>query len=257
MRRRALLSEFTLDPASVTAVQARDDGLTVPGLHVGDIILAIGPQGLIADIQPSIVRVATANTLDLRSANPTAAGVNAASQTWVLANLRMFPLQEVTINPASVGANESPSEDITVNGLQVGDVVLAIPPNALINDLTAFAARIAAVNTLPLRFNNPSAGAVDAASQTWTLVNLRGLPMYEVTIDPASVLTNVAPSQNITLEGLQVGDVVLVIMPQAIIADVSFTALRVSALNTLPLRGFNPSAGTVDATSQTYVVVKL
>lgn len=86
-RPRVRLSEYTVDPASATTVQCRDQTITIPGLAVGDVILAIGPQGLTADVAFVPLRVAAEDTLPLRAFNSTGSGVNAASGTWTLINL--------------------------------------------------------------------------------------------------------------------------------------------------------------------------
>lgn len=256
-RPRVAISEYTIDPASAAAAGADNDDITIRGARVGDVLVAFAPSALIANVQPFVTRVGTADQMRIRMHNPTAGAVDAASQTWVVANLRGLPLSEVTIDPASVAADVAPSQNVTVEGLRVGDVILAIPPAAILADVTAIALRVSAANTLPLRFANGSVGAVDATAQTWVLANLRGFPMTEFTIDPASVAANVAPAQTVTIAGLRVGDVVLAVPPQALIADVAFVPLRVSVADALPHRAFNPTLAAVNAAAQTWVIVKL
>lgn len=77
------------------------------------------------------------------------------------------------VDPASAGAVGSVDTDVTVNGVVVGDVVLAIPPASLTAGLAPQGATVPSANTVRLRLTNASAGAIDGASLTWTFVVIR------------------------------------------------------------------------------------
>lgn len=77
-----------------------------------------------------------------------------------------------TINPASVAAATSAEQTFTVTGLLVGDVPVVVKPTAtagvgLVN------ARVSATDTLAITFMNATAGALDPASESYTILVFR------------------------------------------------------------------------------------
>ena len=243
------------------AAAAANDDIAIAGLRVGDVVLAIGPQGLEAGAQPYTLRVGVADQMRIRLANPTAAPVVTAARTYVVVVLSGLPMSEFTFNPANVAADTAPTDDVAnISGLRVGDVILAIPNTALLAGVGPVAQRIAAADTLPLRFVNPTAGGVNPANEAWVLVNLRGLPMSEITLDPdggGGTAANTAPSVNVAVAGVRAGDVIIAVPPQALIADVGFVALRAAADDLLPFRGLNPTVAGVNAAAQVWTLVNL
>lgn len=78
-----------------------------------------------------------------------------------------------TINLASVAAATSAAQTFTVPGLKVGDFVFVNGPSTLNDGLGIADARVSAADTLSLRVMNATAGALDAASATFTLFVVR------------------------------------------------------------------------------------
>jgi len=73
-----------------------------------------------------------------------------------------------TVDPPSIGAAGKTSVTFTVTGAQVGDVVDVQPPAALETGLVVVAARVSALNTVQVDLYNPTAGAIDGTSRSWT-----------------------------------------------------------------------------------------
>ena len=80
---RMFALRFTLDPASVATVTTAEQTFTVPGLLPGDFVLVQKPSNT-AGVAVVNARVSAANTLALTFVNPTAGGVDAASETYQL-----------------------------------------------------------------------------------------------------------------------------------------------------------------------------
>lgn len=78
-----------------------------------------------------------------------------------------------TFDPASVATITTAEQDVTVTGVKVGDIVLAVNKPSLTAGLGICNARVKAADTISLQFVNPTAGAVDAASETYTFVIAR------------------------------------------------------------------------------------
>ena len=71
------------------------------------------------------------------------------------------------------------------------------------------------------------------------------------TFDPASVAAATSAEQTVTVNGLKVGDVVVLSKPTAT-AGVGIVNCRVSAANTLAVTFVNATAAAVDPASETY-----
>jgi hypothetical protein len=83
--------------------------------------------------------------------------------------------------------------------------------------------------------------------------NVKAMGCLSVTIDPASVATITTAEQTFTVTGLKVGDFVFVNKPTNT-TGVGICNARVSAADTLALSFVNPTAGGVDAASETYLI---
>jgi hypothetical protein len=72
----------SVDPPSIPAGQAANVNVTVPGVAVGDDVLAIPPDTLEAGLVPQAASVPAADTIRVRLYNPTAAAIDGAARTW-------------------------------------------------------------------------------------------------------------------------------------------------------------------------------
>lgn len=81
---------------------------------------------------------------------------------------------QVTFNPASVSANSYSSQSITISGATANDTVILNPPTAgLSADMIIASVCVTAADTVTIVFYNPTAGAVDLASGSWTYTLIR------------------------------------------------------------------------------------
>lgn len=79
--------------------------------------------------------------------------------------------QAVTYDPASLATLTIVDNAITVPGVLSTDWVVAVVPPATLNaGLSVQSARVTANNTVSVRMYNSTAGALDAASGTWTFI---------------------------------------------------------------------------------------
>jgi hypothetical protein len=101
------------------------------------------------------------------------------SFSMIAGNVRAFGVLTVSLNPASVAANTTAEQTFTVPGLQVGDLVwVNTPPigtgaGQMNAGLGVCGARVSAADTLALRFNNNTAGALDAGAADYTVLVVR------------------------------------------------------------------------------------
>jgi hypothetical protein len=72
----------------------------------------------------------------------------------------------VTFDAASVAAAGTSDQTVTVAGATTDCGVLVTPPSGIASGLT-WSAWGSATNNLTIRFNNPTAGAIDLSSGTW------------------------------------------------------------------------------------------
>lgn len=90
----------------------------------------------------------------------------ANAKVKVLAPVKKYT---VTFDPASLAAITSRDDAITVTGVAATDLCIwAIPPDATLASVVVQNARVSGLNTITVRLTNPSAGAVDVLTGTWT-----------------------------------------------------------------------------------------
>lgn len=77
-----------------------------------------------------------------------------------------------SLDVASVAANTTAEQTFTVTGLTTGDKVFVNKPAATAG-LGIVNARVSAADTLALTFVNATAGAIDPAAETYSIVAIR------------------------------------------------------------------------------------
>lgn len=87
-------------------------------------------------------------------------------------NLFAAALQSFVFDPASVAANTTVEQTVTVRGLSLNDLVMVAKPTVTAG-LFISSARVSAANTLAITLGNCTASPIDAASETWMLLHLR------------------------------------------------------------------------------------
>jgi hypothetical protein len=87
-------------------------------------------------------------------------------------NVAVVSVVSVTFNPASVAANTTAEQAMTVTGAQVGDLVFVRKPT-LSAGLGIAGARVSAADTVQVTFVNATASPIDAGSETYLVLVVR------------------------------------------------------------------------------------
>ena len=84
-------------------------------------------------------------------------------------NIRAMGIVQVTFNPASIATITTAEQTMTVPGVKLGDFVFVSKPTVTAG-FGVVNARVSAADTISITAVNPTAGAVDPASETWTVM---------------------------------------------------------------------------------------
>lgn len=87
----------------------------------------------------------------------------------ITGNIRAMGVATVTFDPASVSANTSAAQSITVPGLLVGDFVAVTKPS-LSAGLSIGGARVSAADTVSVTFVNSTGSPIDAGSESYLVM---------------------------------------------------------------------------------------
>ena len=98
-------------------------------------------------------------------------------------NVRSIFMIDVTFNPAAVATITTAEQTTTVTGLRTGDMVFWQKPTNTAG-VGVVNMRVSATDTLAVTFVNPTAGSVDAASETWRLLVIRPDPQTLSSVVP-------------------------------------------------------------------------
>lgn len=90
----------------------------------------------------------------------------------IAGNAASINIIQATLDVPEISANTSESNDLTVNGLNPGDVVLVVP-QTFTAGLSYEATRVSAADTLPVRAMNSTASPINPASMVYTLIVYR------------------------------------------------------------------------------------
>ena len=85
-------------------------------------------------------------------------------------NVRGIYAVKVTFDPAAVATITTAEQDITINGVGANDVVISVNKPSLTAGVGIVNARVKAANTVSVQFVNPTAGSVNLASESYTIV---------------------------------------------------------------------------------------
>lgn len=83
--------------------------------------------------------------------------------------VKLFAVQ-VAIDVTSKSAATSAEQDITVTGVKTGDIVFAVNKPSLSAGLGVANARVKSDDTISITYMNATAGSIDPASETYTIV---------------------------------------------------------------------------------------
>lgn len=90
----------------------------------------------------------------------------------IMGNVAAMGIATVTIDPASVATITTAEQTFTVPGLKTGDLAFVNKPS-LTAGLGVAGVRVSSANTLAITLVNPTAGSVDAASESWSVLWIR------------------------------------------------------------------------------------
>ncbi len=91
----------------------------------------------------------------------------------ITGNVMAAGVISATLDVAEVAAATSAEQTFTVPGLRVGDFVFVNVPSTINDGLGVAGARVFATDTLALRFVNATAGALNPASATYSVLVVR------------------------------------------------------------------------------------
>lgn len=90
-------------------------------------------------------------------------------------NVRSIFMIDITFDPAAVATITTAEQTTTVLGVKPGDMVFWQKPSNTAG-VGVVNMRVSATDTLAVTFVNPTAGSVNAASETWRLLVMRPDP---------------------------------------------------------------------------------
>lgn len=82
-------------------------------------------------------------------------------------------ISTLSIDVASVSGNTSVEQTFTLNGLQLGDLILELVKPSVSAGLSIGGQRVSAANTLAITYVNSTASPINPAAETYTIVILR------------------------------------------------------------------------------------
>lgn len=90
----------------------------------------------------------------------------------LMGNVKGIAVIDKTFDPASVSANTSAEQDVTVTGVKLGDMVFVNLQTASAG-LSTGGARVKAADTISITFVNSTASPINASSATYRLLIVR------------------------------------------------------------------------------------
>jgi hypothetical protein len=278
---------LAVDLASVAANAAPDQVVAVPGAAVGDAVIAtplgVWPAGLV--MCPH--RVLTDGNVSLRLANCTVGAVDPVAQTIRFAifspvrtgadrsspsGAAMKLTVDVTIDLPNIVTRTAVDVAVAVPGSLIGDTVILTPLGAIAG-VAGLALggphRVLADGTVTFRIGNPTAGDVDAGSQSFrvTLYRNRARPdrqspsgrtqRRDVTVAAFNIASIAAHAQNvesIPVPGAQVGDAFIITPKGTFDAGVTCAPHNCAVAGTVLATFGNMTAAPIDVAAQDYLV---
>jgi hypothetical protein len=81
---------------------------------------------------------------------------------------------------------------------------------------------------------------------------VKGIRSGSITVDPANLTAQTSAETQVTLQGIESGDVIMLNVPASLEAGLAFSGVRVSAANTIQVRLSNVTAGAIDGASRSW-----
>lgn len=97
-----------------------------------------------------------------------------------LGNIVKLYAVSLAVDVTSKSANTTAEQDITVTGVKSGDIVVAVNKPSHNTGLGIVNVRVKSDNTVSITYGNFTAGAIDPASETYTLIIARPEPLGSI-----------------------------------------------------------------------------
>ena len=249
-------------PAAVTANTTSEVSMTVTGVAIGDMVVALIKPTAQAGLAVGTARVSTTNTVAATFGNVTGSTITpTTTETYIVVTASaalQFPT--VTLSPTSVAGSTVSEQQFTVPGVEVG-MAMSVNKPTLQAGLLVTGAYAVAKNTVAVRFMNCTASTAitPTASEVYTFFGARGLRIQPVmqrltaSLAPAAVAANTTAEQTFTVNGLIAGTAVDVNKP-SVTTGIALVGARVSAINTLALTYANVTAASITPPTETYTI---
>ena len=167
-------------------------------------------------------------------------------------------------SPSQTNANTTNEASLTVQTGTGATMLAAAGDLFFVNKPTAQAGlgysnpRVASSNTVAVQFGNWTSGNITpTSSESYSLVGIRGLPVFTSTLSPAAVAANTTLEQQFAVTGLPAGALVQVIKPTSQ-AGLIITGCRVVSNNVLGITFTNLTASPITPTAaESYTITAL
>lgn len=103
-------------------------------------------------------------------------GITSDGLRWLdLLHQRVVDIRkvDVTLDPASVAANTTVEQSVTVKGLKTDDIILSVIKPTLEAGLGVLQGRVSAADTLAIQLINTTGSAIDAGSEVYTVIYIK------------------------------------------------------------------------------------
>lgn len=213
------------------------------------------------------VRVTGNNSIAIRFANPTAAGVNPTDETYSFVAINGLSLHGSIVcytfktgTVTTVATITTAERDFTINGLAVTDRVVGNISKPTLNaGVAPCSARVKSANTLAVTYVNPTAGSVQPSDEVCSVYIDKSatnpppiLEQFTTVLQPTAVATDTTAEQTFTVAGLDSGAPVCINVAEgagwdadlgeALGLGLGIVGCRVSGANTLALTFLNLTA---------------
>lgn len=167
-------------------------------------------------------------------------------------------------SPSAVSANTTAEKAMTVQSGTGAQMLVATTDLLYVNKPTAQAGlgygniRVSASNTAQLTFSNYTGGSITpTATESYSIVAIRGLSTIASTLTPAAVAANSTVEQQFTVDGLMSGQLVQVSKPTSQ-AGLDIVGVRVVSDDTLGITFTNLTASPITPTAaESYTILML
>jgi hypothetical protein len=214
-----------------------------------------------AGIAISNVRVSGNNQIAVSFVNPTAAAVTPTAENYTICCMKEVPAISniksfgvVGTGLASVAANTSAEQSLTVTGVAATDIVVGTQKPTLTAGTGLAGTRVSAANTLGISFINTTAGALTPSATeiygvtTYCQNPVAPLKIFRPILSPVSVAANSSAEETFTVTGVPAGSTVTINKPSHQ-PGLAIAGCRVTAANTIGITFENVTAAIITPTA--------